>query len=123
MKLIIALALAMLIQPTSSRADAVISGLGSVSCSEIAEGHRKLPDDTNLWIMFWAQGFMSGENIRQWNSSGQYRDLQAMTNEAQERSIRNYCDEHPMADLIKAVLDLYGKLPLKKYTPSASTSH
>jgi hypothetical protein len=43
-----------------------------------------------------------------------------MTLEAQEQSLRNYCDEHPMAEFVKAVLDLYGKLPLKKYTPPAS---
>jgi hypothetical protein len=47
MKLIcsVALALAILIQPTSSRADVVISGAGSVSCGKIAEDYRKLPTD------------------------------------------------------------------------------
>jgi hypothetical protein len=45
-----------------------------------------------------------------------------MTLDAQTRSLREYCDEHPLAQFIKAVLDLYGKLPLKKYTPPASTS-
>jgi hypothetical protein len=68
-----------------------------------------------------------GARIYEWrelkpmdSSNGQYRDLQAMTLEAQEQSLRNYCDEHPMAEFVKAVLDLYGKLPLKKYTPPAS---
>jgi hypothetical protein len=122
MKLIcsIALALAILIRPTSSRADVVISGAGSVSCGKIAEDYRKIPSDVEIWVMHWAQGFMSGANINQWTSNGQYRDLQAMTIEAQSRSLREYCDEHPMAEFVKAVLDLYGKLPLKKYTPPAS---
>jgi hypothetical protein len=122
MKLIcsIALALGLLIQPTSSRPDVVISGTGSVSCGKIAEDYRKLPADVEIWMMHWAQGFMSGANLNQWTSNGQYRDLQAMTLEAQEQSLRNYCDEHPMAEFVKAVLDLYGKLPLKKYTPPAS---
>jgi hypothetical protein len=61
---------------------------------------------------------MSGMNISL--PPGQYRDLQAMTVEAQEQDLRNYCDEHPVADFAKAVLDLYLKLPLKKYTPPAS---
>jgi hypothetical protein len=122
MKLIcsIALALGLLIQPTSSRPDVVISGTGSVSCGKIAEDYRKLPADVEIWMMHWAQGFMSGANLNQWTSNGLYRDLQAMTLEAQEQSLRNYCDEHPMAEFVKAVLDLYGKLPLKRYTPPAS---
>jgi hypothetical protein len=91
-----------------------------VSCGKIAEDYRKLPADVEIWMMHWAQGFMSGANLNQWTSNGQYRDLQAMTLEAQEQSLRNYCDEHPMAEFVKAVLDLYGKLPLKKYTPPAS---
>jgi hypothetical protein len=45
-----------------------------------------------------------------------------MTLEAQESFLRNYCDEHPMGEFIKGVMDLYCKLPLKKYTPPASTS-
>ena len=66
---------------------------------------------------------MSGENYTQFAIDGQYRDLEAMTMEAQQKSLASYCDEHPMAEFVKAVLDLYGKLPLKKYTPPASTSH
>jgi hypothetical protein len=67
MKLIcsIALALAILIRPTSSRADVVISGAGSVSCGKIAEDYRKIPSDVEIWVMHWAQGFMSGANINQ----------------------------------------------------------
>ena len=119
MKLIyrIALVLWILIQPTSSRADYVIQGIGLVSCGMIAEGYRQSPRAIEGSMMDWAQGFMSGAS-----ASGQYRDLQAMTLDAQKASLRNYCDEHPMAEFWKAVLDLYGKLPLKQGTPPASTS-
>jgi hypothetical protein len=122
MKLIcsIALALAILIHPTSSRADSVISGPGSMSCGKIAEDYRKAPTDVEYWITFWAQGFMSGENNSQFAIDGQYRDLEAITVEAQQKSLTSYCDEHPMARFVTAVLDLYGKLPLKKYPPPAS---
>jgi len=64
---------------------------------------------------------MSGENTKQFAIDGQYRDLGAMTVEAQTQSLTSYCNEHPMAQFVKAVLDLYGKLPLKKRTPPAST--
>jgi hypothetical protein len=69
-------------------------------------------------MMTWAQGFMSGANIGL--ERGQYRDSQAMTIEAQEQSLRTYCDEHPMAEFVKAAMDLYFKLPLKKYTAPTS---
>jgi len=124
MKLIcsIALALGVLIQPTSSRAEnLLIMGPGSMSCGDIAEGYRKAPTDVEMWVTFWAQGFMSGENTKQFAIDGQYRDLGAMTVEAQTQSLTSYCNEHPMAQFVKAVLDLYGKLPLKKRTPPAST--
>jgi hypothetical protein len=53
------------------------------------------------------------------SAQGQYHDLSAMTTKDQERSLRNYCDEHPMAEFLKAAMDLYFKLPLKKYPPTS----
>jgi len=53
-----------------------------------AEDYRKNPTEIETVMMYWAQGFMSGANINQWASNGQYRDLQAMTTEAQSRSLR-----------------------------------
>jgi hypothetical protein len=116
-----ALALGMLIQPTSSRAaDYAYAGIGAISCGEIAKGYRQNPTQIENMMMTWAQGFMSGANMGLTVTEGQYRDLAAMTIEAQEASLRNYCDEHPMAEFLKAAVDLYLKLPLKKYTPPAS---
>ena len=116
MKLIcgIALAVAILIQPTSSKADYSYAGMGAYPCSKIVQDDPKIEQI----MMTWAQGYMSGANMSLTN--GQYRDLAAMTVEAQEESLRNYCDQHPTAELIKAVMDLYVKLPLKPYTPPAS---
>ena len=116
----ISLALALLIQPT--RADYFVAGIGATACGKIAQDYRQYPTHIGTAMMTWAQGFMSGANICSLEH-GQYRDLQAMTVEAQEQSLRNYCDQHPMAELAEAVIVLYGKLPLKKHTPPASTSH
>jgi hypothetical protein len=121
MKLIwsIALALAMLIQPTGSRAEEFsYAGIGAISCGEIAKGYRQNPTQIENMMVTWAQGFMSGQNLSP--GSTQYRDLAAMSLDAQKESLRNYCDEHPMAELVKGVIDLYLKLPLKKYPPPAS---
>jgi len=116
----IALALGLLIQPT--RADYFVAGIGATACGKIAQDYRQYPTHIGTAMMTWAQGFMSGANIASLQN-GQYRDLQAMTVEAQEQSLRNYCDQHPMAELAEAVIVLYKKLPMKKYTPPASTSH
>jgi hypothetical protein len=125
MKLIcsIALAVGILIQATGSRADYAYAGLGATSCGKIAQDYQRNPTEIEAVMMHWAQGFMSGANMSETQHDAQYRDLQAMTIEAQEESLRNYCDEHPMAEFIKAAIDLYLKLPMKKYTPPASTSH
>jgi hypothetical protein len=125
MKLIcsIALAFGILIQPMGSRADfIIISGVGSVSCGKIAEEYWKTPKDIERLMMYWAQGFMNGANLEHVSNAGEYRDLGAMTIEAQEHSLIDYCNEHPMAEFSKAVIDLYRKLPMKKYTPPAPTS-
>jgi hypothetical protein len=116
MKLIssIALAFGIWIQPTGSRADFIISGVGSVSCGKIGEEYRKTPKDIARLMMYWAQGFMNGANLEHVSNAGEYRDLGAMTIEAQEHSLMYYCDEHPMAEFSKAVIDLYTKLPMKK---------
>jgi len=58
-----ALALAILIQPTSSRADYAFAGLGAISCDKIAQDYRQNPTVQEAMMMSWAQGFMSGANI------------------------------------------------------------
>jgi hypothetical protein len=116
----IALALAILIQPTSSKTTSVVSGLGSSTCAEIAETYRLTPRMAENMMMYWAQGFMSGANSVRFVRDGEYVDLSGMTIEAQEASLRNYCDEHPMVEFFQATMDLYGKLPMKKVNLPAS---
>jgi len=119
MKLIcsVALALALLIQPTSSKADVGFAGVGAISCGKISQDYQSNPTEIETVMMTWAQGFMSGMNRgpQKGAQNSQYRDMAAMTIEAQQASLRKYCDEHPTAEFWKAVLDLYFKLPLKKY--------
>jgi hypothetical protein len=122
MKLIcsIGLVVGILAQPTSLKADWMMSGVGVVSCGKIAEDYRKDATYTHTFTMNWAQGYMSGANAVAIGSYGKYRDLQAMTVDEQQQSLRDYCDKHPVATFSKAVIDLYNKLPAKSYTPSTS---
>jgi hypothetical protein len=117
-----ALALAVLIQPTGSKAEFLYAGVGATACGKLSQDYQRNPTAVEGAMMNWAQGFMTGANIRESKQSGRYRDLQAMTIEAQQESLRNYCDEHPMAEFIKAAIDLWNKLPWAKLNSPASTS-
>jgi hypothetical protein len=89
-------------------------GVGATSCGKIADNYRQNP---TLWeglMLTWAQGFMSGANT---GLNGEYRDLNALSVDAQKQSLLSYCDQHPMAEFIKAAIELYLKLPLKKMPP------
>jgi hypothetical protein len=68
----IALALAVLIQPTGSRADFALAGVGAISCGKLSQDYQRNPTQTENMMMTWAQGFMSGENISL--PPGNYRD-------------------------------------------------
>jgi hypothetical protein len=115
MKLIcsVALALAILIQPTSSRAeDTLYVGLGAMTCGKIAEMYRQNPSVVEAVMMSWSQGFMSGVNVSIRGVG--HHDLGGVTVEVQKASLRNYCDDHPLAEFWEAVMDLYNKFPVKK---------
>jgi hypothetical protein len=125
MKLVcsIALALGILIQTTGLWADYYYAGIGAISCGKLIQDYRQNPTQVDGLMLTWAQGFMSAVNANEMLNHGTYRDLQAMAIEAQQESLRSYCDKHPMADFWNAALDLLPKLPLKKWTPPTSTSH
>jgi hypothetical protein len=114
LKCSVALVLWMLIQPTSSRAeDTLYTGLGAMTCGKIAQGYRQNPTVFEAMIMSWSQGFMNGVNVSVKKDVG-HRDLGAITVEAQKTSLRNYCDDHPLAEFWEAVINLYGKFPAKE---------
>jgi hypothetical protein len=107
------------IVPARSMADFAYSGLGATSCGKLADDYRNDPTTIEIAMMTWAQGYMSGMNVSS-ITQGRYRDLAAMTLDAQKQSLLSYCDNHPLAEFIKAAIDLYLKLPLKKYSPPPS---
>lgn len=100
-------------QPTTSMADFAFAGVGAEPCGQLADEYRRHPSDAENAMMHWAQGFMSG-----WNMSlaptGEYRDLAALSLDVQKHVLHAYCDEHPLAEFMKAATELYFRLPLKK---------
>jgi len=73
----IALVVGMLIQPTTSKADMFVSGLGAVTCAKIADEYRRDPK-VEYMMVSWAQGFIR-------NHRNEYRDLAAKSVETEER--------------------------------------
>jgi hypothetical protein len=108
----VALLFGLLVAPAEALADYASMGPGTVSCGKFAEGYRHDPTAIENAFFAWAEGFMSGLNVSL--PPGTYRDMAAITLEAQKAALRNYCDQHPLTEYGKGVLDLYGKLPMKK---------
>jgi hypothetical protein len=65
------------------------------------------PENAEGFFFSWAQGFMSGLNAASLQSQGQSRDLSSMPPEEQERFIRDYCNDHPLASYVTVVVQLY----------------
>jgi hypothetical protein len=102
----------------SAVADSVARGLGSQTCAQFAEQYRAAPEHADLAYMSWAQGFMSGWNFALIDSKNTYRNLDALTFDAQATHLRQFCNNHPLASFVQAVIDLFNSLPLKKMPQS-----
>lgn len=85
-----------------------IAGAGWVPCAEFAQRYQQSPQVTEEYFYAWAQGYMSGVN--QASLFGR-KNVRGLRIEQQKQHIRSYCDEHPLANVVAAVHDLYEKLP------------
>jgi hypothetical protein len=100
----------------SAVADSVARGLGADTCAHFAEYYRADPEFADMAYITWAQGFMSGWNYAtMMDSKNVYRDLgDEKSLQTQAMHIRQFCNNHPLATFVEAVMDLYVSLPLKK---------
>ena len=87
---------------------AAARGVGTGTCGQFAQVYKANPKFADTVYASWAQGFMSGWNF---STLPKYRELGAESYEAQMMHIRNYCDQHPLAAFVQAVMDLYVTLP------------
>ena len=85
-----------------------IAGAGWVPCAEFEQRYQQSPQATENYFYAWAQGYMSGVN--QASLLGK-KNIRGWRTEQQKQHIRSYCDEHPLANVVVAVQDLYEKLP------------
>jgi hypothetical protein len=88
-----------------------------MSCAQFAKNYASDPERTELIYFSWAQGFMSGYDFAEMREKQPYFDLNTSSADEQQRSVREFCNAHPLATYIDAVLDVMLKLrryPSKK---------
>ena len=89
-----------------------VSGHGGGICAEFAHAYKRNPFSAETNYFIWAQGFMSGLNTVFIAHKMPSRNLGARTIPQQQSHIRAYCDQHPLAEYVQAVLSLMETLPL-----------
>ena len=99
----------------SEVADYFAMGIGTKTCGEFAKDYAASPTRSEDIYFAWAQGFMTGLNLGK--SDPTYSNMGAKTVESQEYAIRQYCDQHPLADFMSAIVDLYKTLPVQNSNP------
>jgi hypothetical protein len=98
----------------SASAETALWGVGAKTCGIFASNYLINPKLADDLYHSWAQGFMSGLNYAKAEAVGDSRDLSAMPTEEQMARIKKYCNAHPLADYVDAVIDLYKSLPESK---------
>jgi hypothetical protein len=102
-------------KPGATQQDLAGAGAGGVTCAEFAKAYAAAPQVTEDLYYSWALGFMTGLNTE--NPDNLFAVLNATSQHNETSAIRDYCDAHPQAKYIDAVLDLYLSMP-KKPLPS-----
>jgi hypothetical protein len=98
-----------------SRAEGIAAqGAGTLTCRQFASMYRGHPELAENVFFTWAQGFMTGVNYAKIAAHGKSADLGAMTTAKQKSYIRSYCDAHPSEVFLKAITNLYFRLPRSK---------
>jgi len=74
--------------------DAERMGVGLETCGEFASLYRRVPNITEQ--SSWAQGYMSGMNMASLAHGDISKNMGAMAIDEQERTLRKYCNDHPL---------------------------
>jgi hypothetical protein len=90
--------------------DSATAGYGASSCGDFAIKYRATPDLAEIGYFSWAQGWMSGMNASRAFSGFVTKNLASMSTEQQRMTIRKYCNDHPLANFLTAVSNLYFQL-------------
>lgn len=100
-------------QPARAKEDIAAAGLGASTCTEFANFYRADAVTTEQTYFSWAQGFFSGYNFVQGAIHKPIQNLASVDYERQKAIIRRYCDQHPLALYLDAVLELLNEFQTK----------
>ena len=89
-------------------------GAGATKCAQVT---AEMDNQIQNIAYSWAEGFMVAVNLCTGASIQKYRNLAALSRDAQERFIRNFCLRHPNEDYQNAVWALLNTLPIMAHTP------
>ena len=85
-------------------------GVGYMTCTQFADFYKDDAEGVETGFFNWAQGFMSGVNFGNFTDehavAGKTVNLAAMELKEQKAFLRRYCDQHPLAQYVDAVLHL-----------------
>jgi hypothetical protein len=84
-------------------------GPGAASCSQYAQAVRISGENMRSFFFSWAQGFLSGVNTHPM-LAGSSTNLAALAANSQQTLIDQFCDQHPLALYVNAVLSLYDSM-------------
>jgi hypothetical protein len=90
-----------------------VRGQGVASCGQFANMFRMHPEETDAMFFAWAQGYMSGLNTMAADPQT-FFDLNAKTPNEMRHFLRQYCQDHPLADYADGVFELFKTLPTVK---------
>jgi hypothetical protein len=81
-------------------------GAGANSCAEYAKAYRSNPTQTDIMFGSWAQGYISGINAAMEDAYFGVRNFDETL-----RFLRKYCNDHPLANVQDAAMELLKSLP------------
>ncbi len=91
-------------------------GVGMRSCANFAKDYAANTGAAEDVYFTWAQGFMSALNLTTSADHGVYRYIDGAAMDAYKTQIRSFCDEHPLAPYVAAVMEVMKSLPVRKTT-------
>jgi hypothetical protein len=93
-------------------------GPGAGTCAEFAANPRE-----ESFYYTWAQGFLGGRNADRELHKEETINLAVMSPAEQKRFLRNYCDQHSLAEYTSAVVNLEAALAAKWGQTSSDQWH
>jgi hypothetical protein len=95
--------------------NAYIMGSGARTCGQFAREYLDNPDIEGVYFQ-WAQGFMTGFNAGLQRNGESPKILSSSPIAEQMAAIRRYCDQHPLADYLAAVMEAFNHLKSSRET-------